>query len=43
MYKFICENNHISHSAAKEQRNPECPTCGAPSKLVEEEQQEEGS
>lgn len=37
MYKFICENNHISHSAAKEQKNPGCPTCGAASELVDEE------
>lgn len=36
MYKFICTEGHVSHSAAKEQKNPGCPECGAPSKLVEE-------
>lgn len=30
MYQFVCTGrpSHISHSAAKETRQPECPTCG---------------
>lgn len=38
MYKFICENGHISHSAAREQKESGCPTCHAPSELIEEEE-----
>lgn len=36
MYKFACSatSEHVSYSASKEQRDPSCPTCGAPTKLV---------
>lgn len=37
MYLFICNGTpqHTSYSASKEQYDPSCPTCGAPTRLVE--------
>lgn len=36
-YLFICNGTpqHTSHSASKEQYDPSCPECGAPTHLVE--------
>jgi hypothetical protein len=38
MYLFICHGTppHFSHSAAKIQRDPSCPVCGAESRIVME-------
>lgn len=36
MYLFLCKNTvpHCSHSAAKEQKDPTCPTCGEETLVV---------
>lgn len=38
MYTFVCTGTpqHTSHSASKEQHDPSCPTCGAPTIEVRE-------
>lgn len=40
MYKFICVNNHISHSASREQRDMRCPMCHEPARLQTEKDAE---
>lgn len=43
MYVFECSNGHISYSAAKEQTDPACPTCGEPTQLVTGESQDKST
>lgn len=43
MYVFTCSNGHTSYSAAKEQKDPTCPTCGEPTHLVDPESQDRGT
>jgi hypothetical protein len=43
MYVFVCSGSpsHISYSASKEQTDPACPECGAPTSLSEDKIKEE--